>query len=90
MSNLGMKITGSDMEVGFLASTREEFDSFLDRLRLMADTVWTAEKSTQSLSSGVGSPEEPIPLPTDLGVDYAAIKKNAQRQAKWREEQGLR
>lgn len=86
MSNLGMKITGAEMEVGFLASTREEFDSFLDRLRLMADTVWPAE-------AAAAPPQDPE---SQFEVDYLAAREAKFRRikqediAKWREEQGLR
>jgi hypothetical protein len=41
MSSLGMKIEGSNMEVGFTASTREEFDYYQQTLRLLADRIWT-------------------------------------------------
>ena len=36
MSNLGMRIEVSGFEVGFKAETREEFDSYMARLTLVA------------------------------------------------------
>lgn len=42
-SNLGLKIVGEQLEVGFTADNREQFDSYVDRLRMIADTVWSKE-----------------------------------------------
>ena len=69
MSNLGMRIEASGFEVGFKAETREEFDSYLARLTLVAATIWPASAAAQR---GIGD-DEPIPEPNDLGVDYRNV-----------------
>ncbi len=79
MTSLGLKIVGAEMEVGFTASTREEFDSFVARLRMMADTVW---------------PKEHAPEPQDSAADRY-VREHAevtQREVvrDWRDSQGLR
>ena len=92
MSNLGMRIEASGFEVGFKAETREEFDSYLARLTLVAATIWPASAAAQR---GIGD-DEPIPEPNDLGVDYRNVTGGGhyaeQRKVAtdWREGQGLR
>jgi glycine cleavage system protein P-like pyridoxal-binding family len=89
MSNLGMRIKGDVFEVGFEAETREEFDSFVERLQMVAATIWRSQ-------------HEPEPERDDQAVarihaaEVAATKKASmtkfEKQAvkDWREEQGLR
>ena len=42
MTNLGMKIVGDELEVGFTVSSREEFDVAVARLQTVAATIWTS------------------------------------------------
>ena len=85
VTNLGMKIVGEELEVGFTVSSREEFDAAVARLQTVAETIWMSQ-------------HEPEPERA-LGANYAQERaeahelrptqyiKNAQA---WREDQGLR
>lgn len=55
MSNLGLKISGTELEVGFNAGTREEFDSYLAKLTMIADTVWPPSAAAQGRSGGLAA-----------------------------------
>jgi len=46
VSSLGLKLVGTELEVGFTVSTREEFDIFVARLEMMADSVWPAQNDS--------------------------------------------
>ena len=74
MTNLGFKIVGTEVEVGFSAATREEFDVAVARLTMLVETIWPK-------FSVIVVDEKP----SDLTVDY-----HGQSSGNWREAQGLR
>ena len=74
MTNLGFKIVGTEVEVGFSAATREEFDVAVARLTMLVETVWP--------KFGVVVVDD---KPNDLTVEY-----HSQPSGNWREAQGLR
>ena len=91
VTNLGMKIVGEELEVGFTVSSREEFDAAVARLQTVAATIW-ASGAQQS------GENQPLPPSRNLVVgegtirpampgDYATERKAA---ASWRDDQGLR
>jgi hypothetical protein len=93
VSNLGMKITGTELEAGFSAGTREEFDSFVARLTLIADTIW--EK--QATQAKAGAPIDPSTVEEFERQQRQMISNIKGMVAPrdsvardWREDQGLR
>ena len=78
MTNLGFKIVGTEVEVGFSAATREEFDVAVARLTMLVETVWPK-------FGVVVVDDKPNDKPNDLTVDY-----HSQSSGNWREAQGLR
>ena len=89
MTNLGMKIVGDELEVGFTVSSREEFDTAVARLQTVAATIWI--KWHEPEPDPQFAPEKALDHPvfrTDaVGSNYAHERKAA---AVWREDQGLR
>jgi hypothetical protein len=93
MSNLGMRIEetnlGMNFEVGFNAGTREEFDSFLARLRMVADTIWPPSPAAGQGAIGADEPQtestNPVVAEIAQGGTYAE-----DRLAEWKSQQGLR
>ena len=87
MSNLGMRIEASGFEVGFKAETREEFDSYLARLTLVAATIWPTSPAAQR-GLGDDEPKYVNAPPNDkISGAYAQERLAA---TDWREGQGLR
>lgn len=89
MTNLGMKIVGEELEVGFTVASREDFDQTIARLQVVASLLWPASLAAQR---GVGD-DEPIPEPNDKGVNWSQQANYAEERAAaqaWRENQGLR
>lgn len=84
MSNLGMRIEASGFEVGFKAETREEFDSYLARLTMVAETIWPASAAAQPDDEPKYVNESPI---DKISGAYAQERLAA---GSWREDQGLR
>ena len=91
MTSLGLKIVGEEMEVGFTVLSRDELNVAIDRLYAMADTVWPTEQAP------VDDVDMTLPA-TDKGLNWARPPRNGlvpgiteeQRDAVWRESQGLR
>lgn len=96
MSNLGLKITGTELDVGFNAGTREEFDSYLARLTMIADTIWD-QRTAQAEKVGAAVPPSTVEAferqqrETVAKVKAAIGSQDIVSAARgWREEQGLR
>ena len=78
--NLGMKIEGEQMEVGFTVGSREEFDVAVSRLTTVAGMLWldfSVPVEQSSVTVAVN------PAPGNYAEERAAAKN-------WREAQGLR
>lgn len=96
MTSLGMKIVGSEFEAGFTAGTREEFDSFIVRLTLMADSVWPkADKGlgAENLPQSEWSAERyayEAARQKDITAGLISTWGQEAVSTKWREDQGLR
>ena len=81
MTNLGMKIVGEELEVGFTVSSREEFDAAVARLQTVAATIWAPSLERVSDANYAQERAEAHELQPTQYI------KNAQA---WREDQGLR
>ncbi len=77
--NLGMKIEGDQMEVGFTVGSREEFDATVMRLTTVVGMLWPDFSAPVEQSSAVVAVN---PAPGNYAEQRAA--------ANWREAQGLR
>ena len=84
VTNLGMKIVGDELEVGFTVSSREEFDAAVARLQTVAATIWATPNANDEMPERMVIQKAPTVM-EQLG--YAEERKAA---AAWREDQGLR
>lgn len=81
MSSFGLKWSGAEFEVGFSALSRQEYESFLEKIKLVADSIWPLESdmppeaATQEMIKTIEARER------------AAPRKKPARD--WREEHGL-
>lgn len=92
MSSFGLKWSGAEFEVGFSALSRQEYESFLEKIKLVADSIWPPEESydpraAQDAIERGPSDQEMEMIKTIEARERAAPRKKPARD--WREEHGL-
>jgi hypothetical protein len=79
MNNLGMKIVGDELEVGFTVSSREELALAISQVMMMAVAIWKDETA----------PKEPEKNSVaEYQKHIEPVRDRIDRT--WREQQGLR